>query len=109
MLSLVQLCGVSSDFVLRYPADGFQVRLSWNSVHFPSVLLWISNRGRNYAPWNSRHVALGIEPVCSAFDLGPAVSTAPNPIRDAGVATAMDFTPDRIFTTIYRIAVEPLG
>lgn len=105
---LVQLCGISGDFVLRYPGEGFQVRLTWNAAHFPSVLLWISNRGRTQSPWNSRHVALGIEPVCSAFDLGPAVSTAANPIAKAGTATAMDFTPDRLFTTHYRIAVEPL-
>ena len=105
---LVQLCGVSGDTLLRYPAEGFQVRLTWNTDHFPSVLLWLSNRGRSHAPWNSRHVALGIEPVCSAFDLGPAVSTAANPIAISGVATAMAFTPDHPFTTSYRIAVEPL-
>lgn len=106
---LVQLCGVAGTFVLRFPDEGFQTRLTWNPKHFPSVLLWVSNRGRDYAPWNSRHLALGIEPVCSAFDLGPAVSTASNPIARSGVATAMDFTPDRPFTTQYRIAVEPLG
>lgn len=105
---LVQLCGVTGDFVLRYPAEGFQVRLSWNADHFPSVLLWISNQGRTHAPWNSRHLALGIEPVCSAFDLGPAVSTAANPIASGGTATAMEFTPDHAFITHYRIAVEPL-
>jgi hypothetical protein len=105
---LVQLCGVTGDFVLRYPGEGFQTRLSWNTDHFPSVLLWISNRGRTYAPWNSRHLALGIEPVCSAFDLGPAVSNAANPIASGGTATALDFTPERLFTTSYRIAVEPL-
>lgn len=105
---LVQLCGVKGDFVLRYPAEGFQVRLGWNADHFPSVLLWISNQGRSYAPWNNRHLALGIEPVCSAFDLGPAVSTGANPIANAGTATAMAFTPDTPFTTHYRIAVEPL-
>jgi hypothetical protein len=105
---LVQLCGVSGDFVLRHSTEGFQLRLSWNTSHFPSVLLWVSNRGRSYAPWNSRHLALGIEPVCSAFDLGPAVSTAPNPISDAGTPTAMDFTRNNAFTTQYRIAVEPL-
>ncbi len=105
---LVQLCGVTGDFVLRYPEEGFQTRLTWNTAHFPSVLLWVSNRGRDYAPWNSRHLALGIEPVCSAFDLGPAVSTQPNPISEAGVPTAMAFTPETPFTTHYRIAVEPL-
>jgi hypothetical protein len=105
---LVQLCGVSGDVVLRYPGEGFQVRLSWDTSHLPSVLLWVSNRGRTFAPWNGRHLALGIEPVCSAFDLGPAVSTGTNPIAAQGVATAMDFAPDRPFTTSYRIAVEPL-
>lgn len=106
---LVQLCGVNGDFVLRYPTEGFQMRLSWNTGHFPSVLLWVSNRGRSYAPWNSRHLALGIEPVCSAFDLGPGVSTAANPIAAGGTATAMDFTPDSTFITHYRIAVEPMA
>lgn len=105
---LVQLCGVTGDFVLRYPAEGFQVRLSWNTDHFPSVLLWISNQGRTEGPWNGRHLALGIEPMCSAFDLGPAVSTAANPIATGGTATAMAFTPETPFTTRYRIAVEPL-
>jgi len=106
---LVQLCGVTGDFLLRHRAAGYQVRLTWNANHFPSVLLWVSNRGRDYAPWNSRHLALGIEPVCSAFDLGPAVSNAANPIAAAGVATAMAFDPDHPFTTTYRIAVEPMG
>lgn len=106
---LVQLCGVSGDVVLRRPREGYQVRLSWDTAHFPSVLLWISNRGRRQAPWNGRHLAVGIEPVCSAFDLGPAVSTGTNPIAAAGVATAMAFAPDLTFATAYRIAVEPLG
>ena len=105
---LVQLCGVTGDFVLRYPDEGFQLRLSWNTSHFPSVLLWVSNRGRTAAPWNSRHLALGVEPVCSAFDLGPAISNADNPISRDGTATTMVLTPDRDFTTAYRIAVEPL-
>lgn len=106
---LVQLCGVKGDFVLRYPGEDFQMRLSWNSDHFPSVLLWVSNQGRDYAPWNGRHLALGIEPVCSAFDLGPALSSGPNPIADAGTPTATEFQTGQDFITHYRIAVEPLG
>jgi hypothetical protein len=106
---LVQLCGVTGDVVLRHPGEGFQVRLGWNTAQLPSLLLWISNRGRTGSPWNGRHLAIGIEPVCSAFDLGPAVSTGTNPIAASGVATAMEFVPDRPFTTTCRIAVEPLG
>lgn len=101
---LLQLCGVTGGFRLHHP-DGWHVSLDWDADHFPSLLLWISNRGRAYAPWNSRHVALGVEPVCAAFDLGPAVSTAPNPISAAGIATARAFDPGTPFTTRYRIGV----
>ena len=103
---LVQLCGVTGGFRLRHP-DGWTVTLDWDTQHFPSLLLWISNRGRDYAPWNGRHVALGVEPVCAAFDLGPAVSSAPNPISAGGTATARAFDPERPFITRYRIGVEP--
>lgn len=103
---LVQLCGVTGGFRLHHP-DGWQVKLDWETSHFPSLLLWISNRGRSYAPWNSRHLALGVEPVCAAFDLGPAISTAPNPISAAGTATAHSFDPERPLTTSYRIGVQP--
>jgi hypothetical protein len=101
---LVQLIGVTGGFRLHHP-DDWTVTLDWDTAHFPSLLLWISNRGRAYAPWNSRHVALGVEPVCTAFDLGPAVSTAPNPISAAGIPTAHSFHPDTPFTTSYRIGV----
>lgn len=101
---LVQLCGVTGGFQLCH-REGWSVTLDWDTGHFPSLLLWISNRGRAYAPWNGRHVALGVEPVCAAFDLGPAISTMPNPISAHGIATAHDFHPDRPFTTHYRIGV----
>ncbi len=103
---LVQLCGVTGGFRLRHP-DGWQVTLDWDTKAFPSLLLWVSNRGRAHAPWNGRHIALGVEPVCAAFDLGPAVSAAPNPVSAGGTASAHDFHPDQPFTTRYRIAVEP--
>jgi hypothetical protein len=102
---LVQLCGVDGGFGLRHPG-GWTVTLDWNREHFPSTLLWVSNRGRAYAPWNSRHVALGVEPVCAAFDLGTAVSTARNPISAGGTATAYEFHPDRAFVTRYRIGAS---
>lgn len=101
---LVQLTGVTGGFRLHHP-DNWTVTLDWDTAHFPSLLLWISNRGRAYDPWNSRHVALGVEPVNAAFDLGPAVSTAPNPISAMGIPTAQAFHPDEPFSTRYRIAV----
>ncbi len=103
---LVQLVGVSGGFRLRYP-DGWSITLDWDVEHFPSLLVWVSNRGRTYAPWSSRHVALGVEPVCAAFDLGPAISNASNPISAGGTTTARAFDPEQPFKTRYRIGVEP--
>lgn len=103
---LVQLCGVDGRFRLHHP-DGWSVTLGWDAAVFPSLLLWVSNRGRDYAPWNGRHVALGVEPVCAAFDLGAAISNAPNPVAALGVPTAVHLHPDHPLTTRYRIGVEP--
>ena len=44
------------------------------------------------APWNGRHLALGIEPICSPFGLGPATARADNPLARSGVPTALDFS-----------------
>ena len=82
--------------------------LTWQAEHFPSLLLWYSNRGRKGAPWSGRHVAIGIEPICSPFGLGPATARADNPLARSGVLTAFDFSPDRPFTTRYRIEAETL-
>ena len=89
--------------------DGYRVRLEWNAEHFPSALLWFSNRGRQMAPWNGRHLALGIEPICSAFDLGQQISAADNPISARGVPTARQFHAGERFVTHYRIGVEAAG
>ena len=104
---LLQLLAVPGRGSLWNAAEGYRVRLSWNPEHFPSVLLWFSNRGRRFAPWNGRHLALGFEPVCSAFDLGAQISAADNPIAARGVATARQFRAGERFVTRYRIEVEP--
>lgn len=103
---LLQLCGVDGSLALHYRDEGFRARLTWQKDHFPSLLLWFSNRGRKAYPWNGRHVALGVEPIASAFDLGPAVSTAANPLALSGVATAIAFEPGQTFTTHYRLSVD---
>ncbi len=108
---LLQLSGIDGTLVLHYRDEGFRARLSWQKEHFPSLLLWYSNRGRKAYPWNGRHVALGVEPIASAFDLGSAVSTGDNPIAASGVVTAIAFEPGQTFTTRYRLSVEaaPIG
>jgi hypothetical protein len=104
---LLQLNGIGS-VALANETDGHRVRLTWQKEHFPSLLLWMSNRGRKAEPWNGRHLALGMEPICSPFGLGPATAAADNPIARSGTPTARDFTAGERFMTRYRIEAEVL-
>ena len=104
---LLQLLDMPGQAALWNTVEGYRVSLDWNQKHYPSALLWFSNRGRQFAPWNGRHLALGLEPICSAFDLGPQISGADNPISRRGTPTARSFTAGEHFVTRYRIAVEP--
>lgn len=104
---LIQLNGVDGRFDLDLRGDNCRITLEWNRDHFPSVLLWISNRGLHAPPWNGRHVALGIEPVCSAFGLGLEATRNDNPVRRSGVNTVMEFEPGTPFQTQYRISASP--
>jgi hypothetical protein len=105
---LLQIEGLDGSVALANDAEGYRVRLTWQTEHFPSLLLWISNRGRKFEPWNGRHLALGMEPVCSPFGLGAATATADNPIAKSGVPTALEFSPDKVFVTRYRIEAQSL-
>ncbi|MEM1273925.1 MAG: hypothetical protein AAGF88_08910 [Pseudomonadota bacterium] len=54
----------------------------------PVTMLWVSNGGRDFAPWNSRHTGvLGIEDGCASGALGLQHAMGENPIRAAGVPT----------------------
>jgi hypothetical protein len=103
---LVQVLDAGGGVLLRNDLEGYAVRLSWNANDFPSVLLWLSNRGRTFEPWRGRHLALGVEPVCSAFDLGAAISEATNPLNARGVRTVHAFRAARAWTARYRFVVE---
>jgi hypothetical protein len=105
---LLQLNGVDGTAALANYAEGYRMRLSWQPEHFPSLLLWISNRGRKMEPWNGRHLALGMEPICSPFGLGPDTARADNPIARSGIPTARQFIAGEVFSTQYRIQVEAL-
>ncbi|TGT38043.1 MULTISPECIES: hypothetical protein [unclassified Mesorhizobium] len=105
---LLQIEGLDGTAALANHAEGYRVKLSWQKAHFPSLLLWYSNRGRKAAPWNGRHVAIGIEPICSPFGLGPATALADNPIARSGIATALEFSPEKPFVTRYRIEASAL-
>jgi hypothetical protein len=105
LLLVTDVCG---RVVLTSHAERYRVTLQWDPQIFPSLMLWISNRGRTHRPWNGRHLALGIEPVRAAFDLGVGVSSRPNPLRLAGVETSYPFRAGTPLKTQYRIGVEAI-
>lgn len=63
-----------------------------NPAELPVTMLWISNGGRDYAPWNGRHRGvLGIEDGRTA--IGHAASIGDNWLKREGVATAFALAP----------------
>lgn len=53
-----------------------------------STLLWFSNGGRHYAPWNGRHInVMGIEDITAFFHVGIAASCEPNLLTERGIRT----------------------
>ena len=53
-----------------------------------NTVLWMSNAGRHYHPWNGRHVSvLGIEDVTAYYHIGLDESARMNPLSKRGFAT----------------------
>ena len=67
----------------------------------PSTLFWIENRGRHRLPWSGRTISLGLEDVCSYFDLGITESMAPNEFQKRGVPTFHHLTGRTPFVVRY--------
>lgn len=101
----------------RYPARrGFEdiailcsdptQEFAWSAVTFPeqrfvwfalrdpeqlaSTLLWFSNGGRHFPPWNGRHInVMGIEDITGFFHVGRAASCRENSLNQRGIATCL--------------------
>lgn len=89
--------------------DGYLWFSLKNPVDFPSTLFWMSNRGREAAPWNGRHAGrLGVEEVCSSFCHGVAESRL-NPLAAHGVPCTRHFTPNETVSlrVIHAVAAVP--
>lgn len=125
--------------VTRYPArKGFEdlvmlvsdaeCEFAWSAVSFPdegylwfalknpnslrNTVLWLSNRGRYYAPWSGRHeCVLGVEEVTTYFHYGLSESVAPNPVSDLGYSTSEKFDRSETYEIryLFGIAATPLG
>lgn len=75
------------------PDQGDMAILLKPSAVLPQTMLWISNGGRDYPPWNGEHTGvLGIEEACSYGGSGWKRSITDNPLTDMGIPTALDLT-----------------
>ena len=91
-------------------------RYVWFSLKDPRVLastvLWHSNGGRHYPPWNGRHRGvLGLEEVTSFFHYGLAQSVSENEVNSDGIPTFVVLSPDTplVVNTIMGVAAIPAG
>jgi hypothetical protein len=102
---------------LAWTAAAFpRERYVWFALKDPKVLretvFWMSNRGRHYAPWSSRHEnVMGIEDVTANFHLGLAASAAANPISRKGWPTCVKLDARRplVVNYIMGLAAVPAG
>lgn len=106
---IVQLCGATGPLILINHQAKYQVRVTYDQTLFPSILLWVSNRGRREYPWLGRFEGVGVEPLCGAFDLGPEISIWDgNPIAQEGVSTAISLKAGETIQTEYEFRVDHL-
>ncbi|MBF9050299.1 hypothetical protein GTA62_10945 [Roseobacter sp. HKCCD9010] len=63
----------------------------------PITMLWISNGGRDFSPWNGRHTGvLGIEDGIAAGGIGLAASTRENRLTAMGIPTCLTLGPTHL-------------
>ncbi|BCG69378.1 hypothetical protein MesoLj113a_05360 [Mesorhizobium sp. 113-1-2] len=91
----------------RQPEDDLVLVLK-NPAELPITMLWLSNGGRDYAPWSGRHLGvLGIEDGRAA--VGHAASIGDNWLKREGVATAFALGEGRSFSFRHVIGALPGG
>jgi hypothetical protein len=82
--SVVWTCAVCPD-------EGYVWFSMKRAMDFPSVMFWMENFGRHGIPWNGRNSCIGLEDVCSYFDLGPEVARTGNFFSEKGIPTCRVF------------------
>lgn len=128
-LRTVRCIDGSTTDLCRYPARrGFEdlailcadptQEFAWSAVTFPeqryvwfalrdpkqlaSTLLWFSNGGRHFPPWNGRHVnVMGIEDITAFFHVGLAASVRENLLTERGIPTCLRPDPQGRLSIFY--------
>lgn len=101
---IFQIADASGSVRLDYPDDGYQARLDWNIDDFPSLVIWLSDRGRTAFPWSGRFRGIGIEPVNGFFD-----DTGLAPHAPQNLSLGRRFRAGEKWSTQYRISASSLA
>ena len=76
------------------PEEGDLILTLRNARTLPMTMLWHSNGGRDYAPWNSRHTGcLGVEEGAALPVLGLSSRETPDPLTAAGQPALLTLDP----------------
>jgi hypothetical protein len=97
---------------ITFKEEGFVYFQLKNPRKLKNTMLWFSNGGRHYAPWNGRcKSVLGIEDSISFFHYGAKASAEPNFLNEMGYETSILFKEEKEynFELISGIAKVPSG
>jgi hypothetical protein len=97
---------------VTFPKEGWALLQLKNSEVLRHTILWHSNGGRHYAPWNGRHRnVLGLEETTSYFHFGQAESAKSNPLSKAGYPTTIKLSAKKPLRVphIFAVAAIPSG
>jgi hypothetical protein len=76
---------------VAFPEQGYVWFSLRDPRHLASTVLWFSNGGRHFPPWDGRHVnVMGIEDVTAFFAVGLAESCRGNPLTRRGIRTCLE-------------------
>jgi len=89
--------------------DGFVFFAVKDAAKLPETILWMSNGGRSYSPWNSRHLAVvGIEEAAT-----PAHATGwfsdMSALSPIGQATGIEFGGEQVIRYAFGAIRVPVG
>jgi hypothetical protein len=95
--------------LMRHAEDDMLILLKDARV-MPVTMLWISNGGRDHAPWNGLHKGvIGIEDGCAAGTTGLATALGANRLTAMGVPTALPLGTRHVIRHAMISAPRPKG
>ncbi|MDP3342609.1 hypothetical protein [Frigidibacter sp.] len=108
-LTLVEAAGNGLGWTaaLREAEDDLVLALK-DPAELPVTMLWLSNGGRDAAPWDGRHRGvLGIEDGITAGDEGNRAAAGVNRVAAEGAASCLALAPGRVHVVRHLLGAVP--